>query len=185
MTAREPYLMVDYLIVGAGSAGCVLANRLTENPDVTVLLLEAGGPDTHPDIRIPARWGQLTLSLLDWSYKTEPQIHCHNRVIDWNRGKVLGGTSSINAMVYIRGHHQDYDHWAQLGNEEWSYTEVLPYFKKSQHQERGASEYHGVGGALNVADVDYLSPLSDTLIKAGVEIGMQHNPDFNGAVQEG
>jgi choline dehydrogenase len=177
--------MVDYIIVGAGSAGCVLANRLTENPDVTVLVLEAGGPDTHPDIRIPARWGQLTLSLLDWSYKTEPQIHCHNRVIDWNRGKVLGGTSSINAMVYIRGHRQDYDQWAQLGNEEWSYAEVLPYFKKSQHQERGASEFHGSGGLLNVADSSYGGDLAETLISAGVEVGLAHNPDFNGAVQEG
>lgn len=177
--------MADYIIVGAGSAGCVLANRLTENPDVKALLLEAGGPDTHPDIRIPARWGQLTLSMIDWSYKTEPQIHCHNRVIDWNRGKVLGGTSSINAMAYIRGHRWDYDHWAQLGNEEWSYSEALPYFKKSQNQERGASEYHGVDGFLNVADSDYSGSLPERFFSAGIEVGLPHNTDFNGATQEG
>jgi len=175
----------SYIIVGAGSAGCVLANRLSENPDNTVLLLEAGGPDVNPDIRIPARWGYLMRTQVDWSYQTEPQVNCNNRVIDWNRGKVLGGTSSINAMIYIRGHRWDYDNWAHLGNEGWNYDAVLPYFKKSQNQERGASDLHGVGGLLNVADVDHFSPLSDIFINAGVEIGTPKNDDFNGDTQEG
>lgn len=177
--------MPDYIIIGAGSAGCVLANRLSEGPDTTVLLLEAGGPDDKPDIRIPIRWGALLGTDVDWLYQTEPQIHLNNRVIDWNRGKVLGGSSSINNMIYIRGHQWDYDHWAELGNEEWSYAEILPYFKKSEHQERGTSEYHGVDGPLNVADTQYVSPLKDAFINAGVELGLPINDDFNGATQEG
>jgi choline dehydrogenase len=124
-----------YIIIGAGSAGCVLANRLSENPDYKILLLEAGGPDTHPNIRIPVRWSYLLRSLVDWAYQTEPQIYCNNRVFEWNRGKVLGGTSSINTMIYIRGHCWDYDHWSQLGNDGCDYEAVLPYFKKSPHQE--------------------------------------------------
>lgn len=180
--------MVDYIIVGAGSAGCVLANRLTEDPHVHVLLLEAGGPDHKPDIRIPARWSTLLGTEVDWLYRTEPQVHLNNRVIDWNRGKVLGGSSSINNMVYIRGDRWDYDHWAELGNEEWSYDEILPYFKKAENQERGASEYHGVGGPLNVADMPYVALISDSadaFIEAGIELGWPLNHDFNGATQEG
>ena len=122
--------MTDYIVVGAGSAGCVVASRLSEDADVSVLLLEAGGPDNKPDIRIPRRWNALLGTDVDWLYQTEPQEHLDNRVIDLNRGKVLGGTSSINNMIYIRGHRGDYDRWAQLGNEGWSYNEVLPYFKK-------------------------------------------------------
>ena len=177
--------MFNYIIIGAGSAGCVLANRLSENPDHQVLLLEAGGPDTHPDIRIPVRWPFLLRSAVDWVYQTEPQIHCNNRVIDWNRGKVLGGTSSINAMAYIRGHRWDYDHWAQLGNEGWEYEAVLPYFKKSQNQERGSSDLHGVGGPLNVTNIDYPLPLLERLVRAALEMGIPQNDDFNGPNQEG
>jgi choline dehydrogenase len=177
--------MVDYIVVGAGSAGCVLANRLTENRDISVLLLEAGGPDSHPEIHIPARWLDLLGTEFDWSYKTEPQQHLNGRVLDCNRGKVLGGSSSINAMIYIRGHRWDYDHWAELGNQGWSYEDVLPYFKKAEHQERGPSEYHGINGPLNVADLAFVSPLSDLFIKAGLDRGWSANPDFNGATQEG
>ena len=177
--------MFTYIITGAGSAGCVLANRLTENPDVSVLLLEAGGPDDRPDIRIPFRWTTLLGTDVDWLYKTEPQVHLNNRVIPWNRGKVLGGSSSINNMIYIRGHQGDYDRWAELGNEGWSFADVLPYFKKSEHQERGESDYHGVGGPLNVADSQYISPLADTFVKAGAELGLPVNDDFNGPTQEG
>jgi len=180
--------MIDYIVVGAGSAGCVLANRLTEDPDVHVLLLEAGGPDHRPDIRIPARWSALLGTEVDWLYRTEPQPHLNQRVIDWNRGKVLGGSSSINNMIYIRGDRWDYDHWAELGNEEWSYDDVLPYFKKAENQERGASEYHGTGGPLNVADMPYVALVSDSadaFIEAGVELGWPLNHDFNGATQEG
>ncbi len=174
-----------YIIIGAGSAGCVLANRLSENPDHKILLLEAGGPDTHPDIRIPVRSPYLLRTPLDWFYQTEPQIHCNNRVFEWNRGKVLGGTSSINAMIYIRGHRWDYDHWEELGNRGWNYEAVLPYFKKSQHQERGESELHGVGGLLNVSDLGCVHFLSDKLIDASVELGIPRNDDFNGMTQEG
>jgi choline dehydrogenase len=180
--------MADYIIIGAGSAGCVLANRLTENSDASTLLLEAGGPDDNPDIRIPARWDSLLGTEIDWAYQTEPQVQLNNRVVDWGRGKVLGGSSSINAMVYIRGHRWDYDRWAELGNEEWGYAQVLPYFIKSENQERGASEYHGVGGPLNVAGYPTVSPLAEIaerFIKAGLELGLPLNDDFNGATQEG
>jgi choline dehydrogenase len=144
--------------------------------------------DDHPDIRIPGRWSALLGTEVDWLYQTEPQAHLNNRVVDWNRGKVLGGSSSINNMVYIRGHRWDYDRWAELGNEEWSYADVLPYFKKSENQERGASEYHGVGGPLNVADIPQVSPVTevvDCFIQAGLELGLPLNDDFNGARQEG
>ena len=166
----------------------MLANRLTENPDIHVLLLEAGGPDHKPDIRIPARWSTLLGTDVDWLYRTEPQVHLNGRVIDWNRGKVLGGSSSINNMIYIRGHRWDYDHWADLGNEGWSYDDILPYFKKAENQERGESEFHGVRGPLNVADpprVALIWDAADAFIQAGIELGYSLNQDFNGATQEG
>src|SRR5262249_9959738 len=177
--------MVDYIIVGAGSAGCVLENRLTGNPDTSVLVLEAGGMDDHPEIRIPARWSNLLGTPVDWCYRTEPQVHLNNRVLTWNRGKVLGGSSSINAMVYIRGNRWDYDHWAQLGAAGWSYAEVLPYFRKSENQERGPNDYHGVGGPLNIADIAQDSPIAPTFIQACRQWGLPVNDDFNGATQEG
>jgi len=177
--------MYDYVIIGAGSAGCVLANRLTEDPKTTVLLLEAGGPDRKQEIHIPAAFSKLFKSPYDWAYYTEEQRHLKNRRLYWPRGKVLGGSSSINAMVYIRGNPYDYDHWRGLGNEGWCFSDVLPYFKKAENQERGASEYHDVGGPLNVADLRYSNPLSRAFIEAGVEIGLPHNNDFNGPEQEG
>jgi len=177
--------MFDYIIVGAGSAGCVLANRLSENPETSVLLLEAGSNDDAPEIHMPAAFTSLFHSANDWDYMTEEEPHLNHRKLHWPRGKVLGGTSSINAMIYMRGNRANYDHWQALGNKGWGYVDVLPYFKKSEHQERGASEYHGVGGPLNVMDRRYTNPLSFTFVDAGVELGWSHNDDFNGASQEG
>ncbi len=177
--------MYDYVIVGAGSAGCVLANRLTEDPSISVLLLEAGGPDEAQEIHIPAAFSGLFKSPLDWSYETEEQRYLHNRRLFWPRGKVLGGSSSINAMVYIRGNRRDYDYWRDLGNEGWGYTDVLPYFKKAENEERGASEYHGTGGPLNVSDLRTINPLSRAFVEAGEEAGIPLTHDFNGAEQDG
>jgi choline dehydrogenase len=177
--------MYDYVIVGAGSAGCVLANRLTEDPNTTVLLLEAGGPDTKQEIHIPAAFSKLFKSECDWAYFTEPQPCLNDRRLYWPRGKMLGGSSSMNAMVYIRGNRSDYDRWYELCNKGWSFAETLPYFKKAEHQERGASEYHGVGGPLNIADLRCISPLSRAFVEAGMEAGLPRNEDFNGPAQEG
>ncbi len=177
--------MYDYVIVGAGSAGCVLANRLTEDPQVRVLLLEAGGPDSKQEIHIPAAFSKLFKSPLDWAYETEPQPHLGNRTLYWPRGKMLGGSSSMNAMMYIRGHRADYDAWCALGNPGWGFAGVLPYFKKSEHAERGASEYHGVDGPLNVADLRTVNPLTHAFLEASAEIGLPRTDDFNGPQQEG
>jgi choline dehydrogenase len=175
----------DYIIVGAGSAGCVLANRLTEDEKTKVLLLEAGEPDKKKEIHIPVAFGKLFKSSCDWTYYTEPQRNLNNRSLFWPRGKMLGGSSSMNAMIYIRGHRADFDKWRELGNEGWSYADVLPYFKKAEHQERGASEYHGAGGPLNVADLRLINPISRAFPAAGKELGFSLNDDFNGAEQEG
>jgi choline dehydrogenase len=177
--------MYDYIIVGAGSAGCVLANRLTEDPQIHVLLLEAGGPDKKQEIHIPAAFSKLFQSAYDWTYFTEAEPGMANRKMYWPRGKVLGGSSSINAMIYMRGNRHDYDAWRAAGNEGWGYADVLPYFKKSEHQERGSSEYHGVGGPLNVSDRRYNTHLSYVFVEACKELGMPENPDFNGATQDG
>jgi choline dehydrogenase len=177
--------MYDYIIVGAGSAGCTLANRLSEDSQTSVLLLEAGGNDKEQKIHIPAAFSQLFKSAYDWAYYTEEEAGMANRKMYWPRGKVLGGSSSINAMIYIRGHRHDYDSWRDAGNEGWGYADVLPYFKKAENQERGPDEYHGVGGPLNVADMRYLNPLSRAFVEACLETGMPANADFNGAVNEG
>ena len=177
--------MYDYIIVGAGSAGCVLANRLSEDADISVLLLEAGGSDTKQEIHIPAAFSKLFKTPYDWGYFTEPEPAMADRPMFWPRGRVLGGSSSINAMIYIRGHRNDYDGWRDLGNDGWGYDDVLPYFRKSENQERGASEYHGVGGPLNVADLTHRNPITAAFIEACVEMGIPANPDFNGALQEG
>jgi choline dehydrogenase len=177
----------DYIIVGAGSAGCVLANRLTEHPDRTVLLLEAGGKDSHPYIHVPGAYMKLHKSKFDWNcYFSEPQSALNGRRIYMPRGKVLGGSSSTNAMAYIRGQRQDYDHWASLGCEGWSYNEVLPFFKKSEHNEQFDNEFHGAQGPLNVTQAYwYHTVLGEAFIRACIEKGIPLNNDVNGEDQEG
>ena len=177
--------MYDYVIIGAGSAGCVLANRLSENPNTTVLLLEAGGPDNRREFQVPLLGWSLQGSDVDWAFQTEPQSSMFDRRIPWPRGKVLGGSSAINAMIYIRGHRQCYDDWAALGNEGWSFEEVLPYFKKSEHYLHGSDDLHGSGGPLYVAGPRDPNPLSCAFVDAALELGLPSNKDFNGPKQEG
>ncbi len=175
----------DYIVIGAGSAGCVVANRLTEDSKTTVLLLEAGNPDTKPEIQIPVECIHLLGTEVDWAYFSELEPYLNNRKIFCPRGKVLGGSSSINFLMYIRGNPHDYNHWQELGNPGWSYQDLLPYFKKSEHSSRGASEYHGVDGELSVTDIISPAVVSQRLVDAAVALGYDDNPDFNGPHQEG
>jgi choline dehydrogenase len=176
----------DFIIVGAGSAGCVLANRLTASGRHRVLLLEAGPRNRHPWLHIPLGFGRLfTDRRYNWCYATEPQPGCHDRNVIAPRGKVLGGSSSINGLIYIRGQAEDFDHWRQLGNAGWSYTDVLPYFRKAEDNERGADEFHGSGGPLAVSDLRDRHPLAVAYVEAATQCGYPRNDDFNGAVQEG
>lgn len=177
--------MTDYLIVGAGTAGCALAARLSEDPDARVLLLEAGGPDSRVEIHIPATFSRLFQTEADWNYHTEPQPGAAGRSLYWPRGKVLGGSSAINAMIYIRGHHADFDGWANDGCDGWGYADVLPYFKRSEDNVRGASAFHGVGGPLRVEDPSDPSPVSEAFVAAAEAVGISRNDDFNGAEQAG
>ena len=175
----------DYIVVGAGSAGCPVAARLSEDPKNRVLLLEAGPKDSNIWIHIPIGYYRTMTSALSWGFNTEPEEAIAGRSVLWPRGKVLGGSSSINGLVYIRGQKQDYDHWRQLGNAGWGYDDVLPFFRKAEDQERGGDEFHGAGGPLRVSDIRDRREICDAFIEAAVETGIPRNDDFNGAEQEG
>lgn len=176
----------DFIIVGAGSAGAALAARLSENPDFSVCLLEAGGPDKNPFIHIPFGLSLLArVTGVNWNYNTAAQPELDNREMYWPRGKTLGGSSSVNAMCYIRGAREDYDQWRSLGAEGWGWEDVLPYFKKSEGQQHGASELHGADGPLGVHDLLHKNPLSESFVKAAEEAGEAHITDFNGEDRHG
>jgi 4-pyridoxate dehydrogenase len=176
----------DYIVVGAGSAGCVLADRLTEDPDCRVLLLEAGGWDRDPWIHIPLGWGKILQSRLhDWGYFGEPEPNVGGRAVECARGKVIGGSSSINAMAYVRGHRTDFDRWSASGLKGWSYADVLPYFRRQESWEGGADLYRGDSGPLTTRESRYDDPLVEAYIEAGLAAGHPRTPDYNGAEQEG
>jgi choline dehydrogenase-like flavoprotein len=174
--------MYDYVIVGAGSAGCVLANRLSEDPDAKVLLLEAGPPDVNENIHVPLGYLQLGSTEVDWDYHSVPEHECGERRIALPRGRVLGGSSSVNAMVYIRGNRRDYDEWGVRG---WSAADLWPYFIKAEDNERGASRWHGAGGPLPVSEERSHNKISSAFVDAGVQAGLARNADFNGDEQDG
>jgi choline dehydrogenase-like flavoprotein len=183
MQARQEY---DYVIVGGGSAGCVLAARLTEDPAVTVCVLEAGPRDSSVLIHCPAGLALLAQTkVANWGFETVPQPGLNGRRGYQPRGKVLGGSSSVNAMIYVRGQPRDYDDWAAAGNDGWSWAEVLPYFRRSEHNERGADRFHGAGGPLNVKDLTSPNRFGPVFVEAGKQAGYAVNADFNGATQEG
>ena len=176
----------DYVIVGAGSAGCVLADRLTSDGRHSVLLLEAGPPDRYPWIHIPIGYAKTMFHpVYNWRFQTEPEPHMNGRRVYWPRGRTLGGSSAINGLIVIRGQREDYDHWAALGNTGWSFDDVLPYFRKLEHNVRGADAFHGADGPLWSSDIDARHPLVDAMIAGAGELGIPRNDDFNGAVQEG
>ena len=185
MAAQQDIVEADYIVVGAGSAGCTVAARLSEDPATRVMLLEAGGEDTNRWIHIPLGFGKTFADpSVNWCFETEPDAGAANRRVFWPRGKVLGGSSSINGMVYIRGQAEDFDHWRQLGNTGWSYDDVLPYFRRAEHNVRGSDRFRGVGGPLCVSDVEK-HPIAEGFIESAMALGFERNDDFNAAQQDG
>ena len=179
-------LSFDYVIIGAGSAGCVLANRLSEDPSVTVALVEAGSRDLNPWLHIPAGYFRTMFNpSVTWQFGSGPEPFLGDRIVPWPRGRVLGGTSAVNGLLYVRGQAMDFDIWRQLGNTGWSYQDVLPYFKRAEDQERGADDYHGAGGPQGVSDVHMDNPVCEAYIASCVAAGIPHTTDFNGREQEG
>jgi choline dehydrogenase len=182
MAERE----ADYVVIGAGSAGCVLANRLSADPGNSVLLLEAGGRDSNPWIHIPVGYFKTMHNpSVDWCYRTEADPGLNGRSLQWPRGKVLGGSSSLNGLLYVRGQHEDYERWRQMGATGWGWEDVLPYFKRAEDQERGADDWHGTGGPLSVSNMRLTRPICDAWVEAAQNAGYPFNPDYNGATQEG
>ena len=176
----------DYIVVGAGSAGCVLANRLSEYPSSRVLLLEAGGKDLNPWLHVPVGYFKTMHNpAYDWCYMTASDPGIAGRQLQWPRGKVLGGSSALNGLLYVRGQSEDYDRWAELGNPGWSFKDVLPLFKRSEDNERGADEFHGIGGPQKVSDLRLRRPIADHFVRAATEVGIPYNEDYNGSQQEG
>jgi choline dehydrogenase-like flavoprotein len=176
----------DYIIVGGGSAGCVLANRLSADPSINVLLLEAGGSDWNPLFKMPAGFAKMTKGVASWGWSTVPQKHLNGRVIWYTQAKVIGGGSSINAQLYTRGNAKDYDAWAsEAGAAGWSYREVLPYFKRSEDNQKLHNAYHTYSGPLGVSYPINPPPISYAFLRAAQELGIPFNDDFNGAVQDG
>jgi choline dehydrogenase-like flavoprotein len=175
----------DYIVVGAGAAGCAVASRLSEDPTVRVLLLEAGGRDWSPLIHIPVGFTKLTSPSVNWGFETVPQPQLNNRPMWYPQGRTLGGSTSINAMIYIRGNRLDYETWAELGNKDWGYDQVLPFFRKAEHNERLNDQYHGNEGPMNVTEQVQHNELSKAFVRAAQELGLTYNADFNGAVQDG
>ncbi len=179
-------ITADYVIVGAGSAGCVLANRLSEDPKNRVVIMEAGGRDWNPWIHIPVGYFKTMHNpSVDWCYRTEPDPGLNGRQLDWPRGKVLGGSSSLNGLLYVRGQPADYDRWRQMGNKGWGWDDVLPLFKRAENNERGADDYHGEDGPLSVSNMRIQRPICDAWVAAAQNAGYPFNPDYNGATQDG
>jgi len=177
----------DFIIIGSGSAGSAMAYRLSEDGRNSVIVIEAGGSDAGPFIQMPGALSYpMNMSLYDWGFRTEPEAGLGGRRLACPRGKVIGGSSSINGMVYVRGHACDFDHWAEHGADGWSYADVLPYFKRLEARSgEGDSTFRGRDGSLTVSDIDWIHPLCEAFIEGAVQAGIPRNPDYNGAIQEG